>query len=99
MQIFNILNARRPSFRDVSPLSGVSMLTVSAITVMLGFQFAICYVPMMLGYDTIDLYTNLICMGLGAASLVWFSVFKVVLLFFTGAPDLFASAPATSSSA
>ena len=54
---------------------------------------------MLLGYDTIDLYTNLICMGLGAASLVWFSVFKVVLLFFTGAPDLFASAASTSSSA
>ena len=53
----------------------------------------------MLGYDTIDLYTNLICMGLGAASLVWFSVFKVVLLFFTGAPDLFASAASASSSA
>ena len=37
LQIFNILNARRPSFRDINPLKGISVKTVTAMVLMLVF--------------------------------------------------------------
>ena len=88
MQIFNILNARRPSYRDINPLKGISVLTFLAVHLLVAFQFALCYVPLMFGYATIDLYTNLACMGLGAGSVVGFAIYKILLQFFTEGPDI-----------
>ena len=74
-----MLNARRPSYRDINPFQGISFVTLVAMIAMLGFQLVLCYVPIVLGYNTIDIYTNLICMGLGAFSVVWFGLFKILI--------------------
>ena len=84
MQIFNILNARRPSYRDLNPFRGISLLTLVALILLVGFQFALCYVPIMFGYTTVDLYTNLACMCLGAGTVIWFASFKALIQFFNG---------------
>ena len=81
MQIFNILNARRPSYRDLNPFSGISFLTIAVIILLLGFQFALVTVPSMLGYGTIPLFTNLLCMGIGACGVVWFVATKAFLKY------------------
>lgn len=45
LQIFNIINARRPSFKDINPIGGISILMCVVIVLLLGFQFSLCYVP------------------------------------------------------
>jgi len=82
MQICNILNARRPSYRDLNPLSGISFFTSLCGLALLGFQFSLCYVPSFFGFGSIDEYTNLVCMAVGAASVVWFMIAKISLRFF-----------------
>ena len=37
LEIFNILNARRPSVKDLNPLGGISFLTIVALIFLLGF--------------------------------------------------------------
>ena len=54
-------------------------MTLIALGIMLIFQFVLCYAPKFLGYNTIDIFTNLICMGLAALSLVWFGLFKLLV--------------------
>ena len=87
LQIFNIFNARRPSVKDLNPFAGISILTCLAVILLLGFQFSLLYLPTFLGYKTIDEYSNLICMGLGAASLIWLFFCKAALRFFISKDD------------
>ena len=54
------------------------------MALLLGFQFSLLQVPLMMGYGTIDLYTNLLCMGVGACSVVWFFICKAFLRFVIG---------------
>lgn len=89
LQIFNILNARRPSYKDLNPFEGVSFLFIIALCCLLGFQFAMCAVPLTLGYGTIPMLTNALCMAIGACSVVWFTAFKAVMLFFMGGEDMY----------
>ena len=35
MQIMSMINVRRPSYRDINPLSGINRLTVLGLTVLL----------------------------------------------------------------
>ena len=84
MQIFGILNARRPSYKDLNPFGGISLLTCATLIFLLGFQFCIAQVPLMLDYGTIELYTNLTCMGIGLCSVIWFVVCKALLKFVIG---------------
>lgn len=79
MQIFNIINARRPSVHDFNPLAGISWFTLVSLKLMLCFQFFICYVPEAFGYTTIDVYTNLACLGIGAGSVAWFIASKLLI--------------------
>ena len=90
-QIFNILNARRPSYKDINPVEGISILTCVILVFLLGFQFCIAQVPLMLGYGTIPIFTNLLCMGIGAGSVAWFVICKFFLLFILGGEDSYAS--------
>jgi len=91
MQIFNILNARRPSYKDLNPVEGISFLTCVVLVLLLGFQFSIAQVPLMLGYGTIPIFTNLLCMGLGACSVIWFIMCKIFLFFVHGGEDSYIS--------
>ena len=91
MQVFNILNARRPSYKDLNPVEGISLLTCVVLVFLLGFQFSIAQVPLMLGYSTIPIFSNLLCMGIGACSVVWFIICKIVLFFVLGSEDSYIS--------
>lgn len=37
LQLFNVLNARRPSFKDLNPLSGITFATAWRITLLIAF--------------------------------------------------------------
>jgi hypothetical protein len=89
MQIFNILNARRPSVKDLNPLQGISALTCVSMMLMICFQFFICYIPLVVGYSSIDIMTNLACMGVGVLSVVWLVATKMVLTLLIGDRDAF----------
>ena len=91
LQIFNIFNARRPSYKDLNPFEGISALFMIVFTTLLAFQFAVCASPVMFGYGTIELYTNLICLGLGICSAGWFTVWKAIMLFVLGGEDMYPS--------
>ena len=81
LQIFNILNARRPSFKDINQFQGISVLTVVILILLLGFQFGLAYIPYLLGLGSITEYANLACMCLAACSTVWFFFTKSVFKF------------------
>ncbi len=87
MQIFAIFNARRPSYKDINPFQGLSVLTCVIILLLLGFQFSLCYIPMIFGYGTMGSLVNLLCMAMGACSIVWFTFWKAVMLFIVGRED------------
>jgi hypothetical protein len=89
MQIFNILNSRRPSFKDINPFEGISILTVMVLIGLVTLQFTICYIPGMFGYNTISLWANCVCMGLGGASVAWFTASKAMMSFILGGEDLY----------
>jgi len=89
LQIFNILNARRPSYKDMNPFEDISFLFCVVFIVLLGFQFAICAVPTIFGYGTIEMYTNLICMAIGASSVLWLTMWKAIMRFILGGEDLY----------
>ena len=72
MQIFSIFNARRPSYKDMGPFSGLSTLVCVVLTLLLIFQFSLCYIPMIFGFGTISANVNLLCMAMGVVSIVWF---------------------------
>ena len=82
MQIFNILNARRPSYKDLNPFEGFHFLTNFTVFILVGVQFLICFIPLTLGYGSISIIINLLCAGLGALSVIWFTLFKLVCYFF-----------------
>lgn len=89
MSLFGIFNARRPSYKDVNPLEGISVLFMLIFTGLVAFQFAVCAVPLMFGYGTISMYANLICLGLGACSVGWFTAWKAIMLFVLGGEDMY----------
>ena len=84
MQIFGILNARRPSYKDVNPFDGISILTCVCLILLCGFQFGLVALPAALGYGTITPISNLLCLGMGACSTIWFVACKVLLKFIIG---------------
>ena len=87
LQIFNVLNARRPSYKDLNPVQGISILTAACFVLLLGFQFSLVYIPKLCGYGSIDELTNLLCMAVGACSVLWFFACKVLLRFVIGIDD------------
>ena len=87
MQIFAIFNARRPSYKDMGPFSGLSILVCVVVALLLIFQFSLCYIPMIFGFGTISEEVNLLCMIIGAISIFWFYFCKGVLFIFTGTKD------------
>lgn len=89
MQIFNILNSRRPSYKDMNPFEDISILFCVMLIVLLSFQFAICAVPLMFGYGTIDIYTNCLCVAIGACSVVWLTSWKIIMRFILGGEDMY----------
>lgn len=84
MQIFNILNARRPSYKDLNPFEGFHFLTNFTVFILVGVQFLICYIPSTLGYGSISIVTNVLCMGLGALSVIFFTLFKCACYLMMG---------------
>jgi len=87
MQIFAIINARRPSFKDINPFEDFSILTASAIFLLLCFQFTVCYMPLVVGINSISIWSNLLCGAMGALSVIWFTVCKMVMAFILGGED------------
>ena len=84
LQLFNLLNARRPSFRDMNPLQGISILTSVILVLLLGFQFSLVYIPRFAGYGSISEWSNLFCMAIGGCSCLWFALCKSVIRFAVG---------------
>ena len=84
LQIFNVLNARRPSYKDLNPVGGISILTAVCVVLLLGFQFSLVYVPRLTGFGSIGELTNLLCMAIGASSVLWFVACKMLLRFLIG---------------
>ena len=87
MQIFNIINARRPSFKDINPFEDFNTLTAASLFLLVCFQFCVCFLPGVIGINTISIWSNLLCGALGAASVFWFAVCKMVLAFILGGED------------
>ena len=87
LQIFNILNARRPSYKDLNPFEGLSFLTVFIVIVLLGFQYGVACIPTLFDYGTIGYYENLLCMAVGAGSLVWYTLLKMFIWLIKGSGD------------
>ena len=87
MQIFAIINARRPSFKDINPFEDFSILTASAIFLLLCFQFTVCFMPLVVGINSISIWSNLLCGAMGALSVIWFTVCKMVMAFILGGED------------
>lgn len=87
LQIFNILNARRPSFKDLNPLEGIGWETGACLVLLLIVQYCMCYVPNSLGYRTIDAWSNLVCLAIGGFSVAWFTLLKVFMRIATGEED------------
>lgn len=87
LQIFNIINARRPSYKDINPFEDFSILTGCVIFLLLCFQFTICYLPELIGLNTLSIWSNLICMAMGGISVLWFTGFKMILMFVLGGED------------
>ena len=79
LQIFNTLNARRPSYKDLNPLKGISIGTVVCLVFMLALQFSFAYLPLIAGYGSISTYPNLLCMAVGASSVLWFILCKIFM--------------------
>ena len=71
----------------MNPIGGISVLMCVVIVLLLGFQFSLCYVPQLLGFGSIPEYTNLLCMAMGACSVVWFTAWKVAMRFIAGSDD------------
>lgn len=57
------------------------------LVLLLGFQFSLCYIPKLAGFGSIPELTNLLCMTIGACSVVWFTFWKAVMLFIVGRED------------
>ncbi len=72
IQIFSIFYARRPSYKDMGPFSGLSILVCVVLVLLLIFQFSLCYIPMIFGFGTISAHVNLLCMVIGVVSIFWF---------------------------
>lgn len=89
MSLFGIFNARRPSYKDLNPFEGVSVLFLLVFTGLLTFQFSICAIPLVLGYGTISMNANLLCLGVGAVSVGWFTAWKTIMYFILGGEDLY----------
>ena len=89
MQIFAIFNSRRPSYKDINPFSGVSILMVVVLILLLGFQFSLVYIPKIFDYGTMHELTNLLCMAMGAGSIVWFTFCKLFMFFVVGRDDAY----------
>lgn len=89
LQIFNILNSRRPSYKDLNPFEDVSFLFLGVLICLIGFQFSVGAIPLILGYGTISMYTNMICCGIGAFSVGWFTGWKAIMRFILGGEDLY----------
>lgn len=73
----------------MNPFEGISILFMVVFTGLLAFQFAVCAIPVMFGYGTIEMYTNLICLGVGAVSVGWFTAWKGLMMFILGGEDLY----------
>lgn len=84
LQLFNLFNARRPSFKDLNPLHGISILTAVCLALLLIFQFSIVYVPRIFGYGSLNEWSNLLCMAIGGGSCLWFAFCKSILRFAVG---------------
>jgi hypothetical protein len=54
------------------------------MVVLLGFQFSLPYIPMITGFGSITTLTNLLCMAIGAVSIIWFWLCKILLRFLIG---------------
>ena len=69
-------------------MAGISILTCVMLVILVGIQFCICEVPLLFGYGTIPLYTNLLCMAIGGCIVAWFMLCKLLLRFIMGGEDL-----------
>lgn len=54
LQLFNLVNVRRPSYKDLNPLSGISLGTAIILIFLLGFQFSLVYIPRFAGFGSIN---------------------------------------------
>lgn len=84
MQIFSILIARRPSYKDLNQFEGMGWETLACVVLLIVIQFFFCYLPDCFGYTTISGWSNLVCLFIGGFSLVWFATWKVFLRIVTG---------------
>ena len=84
MQIMSMINVRRPSYRDINPLSGINTLTVVGLVLLLVLQFSLGFVAWLLGYGGIDAMTNLKCLGVAASTVLAFIVAKIILRVYYG---------------
>ena len=55
LQLFNVLNARRPSYKDLNPLAGMKFTTALKLLLLIGFQFGLAYLPLAVSHGTIDI--------------------------------------------
>ncbi len=87
LQIFNIFNARRPSYKDLNPIEGLGWVTCAVVFMLLSFQYGIVLLPKLFNYGTIGYYENLLSMGVGAGSIVWFLLIKTFIWLIKGSGD------------
>ena len=67
LQIFNILNARRPSLRDPNSFKGLSVTIIIIVALLTLIQFCLAsYAPDFFGYGTLSTIDNFKCMAIGA---------------------------------
>ncbi len=62
---------------------------VIVLIFLLGFQFSLVYIPKIFDYGTMHELTNLLCMAMGAGSIVWFTLCKLFMFFVVGRDDAY----------
>ena len=87
LQIFNIINARRPSYKDLNPFEGLTLLTCAIVFMLVGFQYGIVLLPKLFDYGTIGYYENLVAMAVGFGGIIWFLLIKTFVWLIRGSGD------------
>ena len=80
LQIFNVLNARRPSLRDTNSLKDLSVIIIIIVAMLTLIQFSLAsYAPDYYGYGTLSTVNNFKCMAIGASQVPFFILYKSIL--------------------
>ena len=80
LQIFNILNARRPSLRDANSLKDLSAIIIVIVALLTLIQFSLAsYAPDYFGYGELSTTDNFKCMAIGAGQVLFFIFYKSIV--------------------